>query len=101
MYEARAQQLAKEYAPRFIRSNDKGELFTFFKCTAFWQAKEADKQYRRALLDLGAIHARTAVELGWHFERLLRREARALVIERFREQTQALSDAIARALQNA
>jgi len=98
MYCEHAQRLAEEFAPRLL-SAYKGAFFTKYDCPAYRQAKALDKSYRRALLDVGAVKARTAVELGWHFERTLRREARALCLEKFREQASGLEEAMARAWQ--
>lgn len=99
MYCAHAQRLAEEFAPRLLGTYPNGAHFTKYDCPAYRQAKALDKAYRLALLDVGAVKARTAVELGRHFERTLRREARALCLERFREQASGLQEAIARAWQ--
>lgn len=96
MYQSRAQVLAEQTALLLVSMDENYVPEANWANPAFKNAKLQDKAYRRALLDVGAISARTAVLLGWQFESMLRREVLKLQNEWRKEMKRKLDATFAR-----
>ncbi len=85
------QAIARQVAASMVSVDDGYGVNTNWQAPEYLEAKRADKLFRRMIAGTGAIHPRTAVLMGYHFESAVKRETTKLIKERLSAMRQKLA----------
>ena len=91
-YNAMIQAIAKQVAASMVSVDASYGVNTNWQAPEYFQAKRADKLFRRMIAATGAVHPRTAVLMGYHFEAAIKREVTSLAKARLAEMRQKLAE---------